>query len=98
MLVAQVEQDGVGEDTKGIVLKAVCNVEGIPTGTHSIKKVMTMPHYKTTGNLIGGVAKVPWDGDIAGSASTVFTSHLFADPIVIENLQLLAITVRITFD
>ena len=43
--------------------------------------------------------KVPWDWAVAGMTvgSVPFTTHTFDAPIVVENLQALAITVRITF-
>ena len=85
VLVAQVEQDGIQSETKGIVLKAACNVEGISTESYSITKVKTLPFYKSSGNLIGGLERVPMDDEqifIVGSDSmfTEFTSQQFASP------------------
>ena len=64
-LVAQIVKDGGLEDTKGIVLTTVCTVEGTPTGGHSITNVDTQLYFKSTGDLIGGVEKVPWNGEWA---------------------------------
>ena len=95
------EQDGLGPQNVGIVLKAACNVEGIPFGTHTISRVGTEAFTKYN-DLIKGVERVPLDDETPvgyqGAQSSIFTQHKLESPISIDNLHLLAITVRITFN